>query len=107
MLMHSAASFMRSSKNAISVYLQLTLVSSVAVWILIIWSGHLNMGYGLMIPAIMWCPGFAALVTSSLLGRVLSSLKWRWPQSQHVAVACFVPLASSSLGFATVLALDI
>jgi hypothetical protein len=73
MLMHSAASSLRSSsKNAISVYLQLTLVGSAAVWILIIWSGHLNMGYGLMIPAIMWCPGFAALLLS-LLGRELSS----------------------------------
>src|SRR2546423_8015892 len=53
MLMQSAPSSMRgSSKNAISVYLQLTLVGSAAVWILIIWSGHVNMGYGLVLPAI-------------------------------------------------------
>jgi len=107
MLMHSAASFMRSSKNAISVYLQLTLVSSAAVWILIIWSGHLNMGYGLMIPAIMWCPGFAALVTSSLLGRELSSLKWRWPQSKYLAAAYFVPLAYASVAYGAVWALQL
>src|SRR6185295_11329956 len=106
MLMQSAASSMcGSSKNPISVYLQLTLVSSAAAWILIIWSGHLNMGYGLMIPAIMWCPGFAVLVTSSLLGRELSSLGWRWPQSKYLAAAYFVPLAYASVAYGAVWAL--
>src|SRR5947208_15641103 len=75
MLMQSAASSMCvSPKNPISVYLQLTLAFSAAVWIVIIWSGHLNMGYGLVIPAIMWCPAFVALFTSRLLCREFRSL---------------------------------
>lgn len=48
-------------KKAISLYLQLTFVFSVVIWTLIIWSGHLYMGFGLMIPAIMWCPALAAM----------------------------------------------
>jgi uncharacterized protein len=81
------------SKNGIFVYLQLTLFCSAAAWILIIWSGHLNMGYGLVIPAIMWCPAFAALLTCRLLGRELSTLGWHWPQAKYLAAAYFVPLA--------------
>ena len=108
MLMQSAASSMRgSSTNAISVYLQLTLVCSAAVWILIIWSGHLNMGYGLVIPGIMWCPAFAALLTSRLLGRELSSLGWRWPQLKYLAAAYFVPLAYASVAYGAVWALQL
>src|SRR5258708_9482145 len=99
--MQSAASSMRDrSKNSISVYLQLTLVCSAAVWILIIWSGHLNMGYGLVIPAIMWCPAFAALLTCRLLGRELSSLGWRWPQPKYLAAAYFVHWLTSQLHMA-------
>ena len=108
MLMQSAASSMCvSPKNPISVYLQLTLACSAAVWILIIWSGHLNMGYGLVIPAIMWCPAFAALFTSRLLGRELSSLLWRWPQPKYLAAAYFVPLAYASVAYGAVWALQL
>jgi len=106
--MQIAASSLRgSSQNAISVYLQLTLVFSAAVWILIIWSGHLNMGYGLIIPAIMWCPALAALLTSRLLGRKLGSLGWRWPQVKHLAGAYFVPLAYASVAYGAVWTLQL
>jgi membrane protease YdiL (CAAX protease family) len=108
MLMQSASSSVRGgSKNAISVYLQLTLVSSATVWILIIWSGHVNMGYGLVLPVIMWCPAFAALLTSRLLGRDLSSLGWCWPQPKHLAAAYFVPLAYASVAYGAVWALHL
>src|SRR3954467_14586462 len=103
MLMHSAPSSMSgSANNPISVFLQLTLVCSAAVWILIIWSGHVNMGYGLVMPAIMWCPAFAALLTLRILGRNLSSLGWRWPQPKHLAAAYFVPLAYASVAYSAV-----
>jgi membrane protease YdiL (CAAX protease family) len=91
-----------SSQNVISVYLQLTLLFSAVPWILIIWSGHLNMGYGLIIPVIMWCPALAALLTSRLLGRKLGSLGWRWPQPKHLAAAYLVPLAYASVAYGAV-----
>jgi CAAX protease family protein len=97
----------RSSQKVISVYLQLTLAFSTVLWILIIWSGHLNMGYGLIIPAIMWCPALAALLTSRLLGRKLSSLGWRWPEPKDLAGAYFVPLAYASVAYGAVWTLQL
>jgi membrane protease YdiL (CAAX protease family) len=89
-------------KRATYLYLQLTLAFSAVVWILIIWSGHLNMGFGLVVPAIMWCPGLAALVTCNLLGRGLRSLAWQWPSSRYIGAAYFVPLAYISVAYGAV-----
>jgi len=97
-----AASSMRgSSTNAISVYLQLTLVCSAAVWILIIWSGHLNMGYGLVIRGSCGVRHSRAAHFSSSR-QELSSLGWRWPQLKYLAVAYFVPLAYASVAYGAV-----
>ena len=81
-------------KKAILLYLQLTFVFSVVVWTLIIWSGHLYMGFGLMIPAIMWCPALAAMVTCRMLGREFRSLAWRWPGNKCIFLAYLVPLGN-------------
>jgi membrane protease YdiL (CAAX protease family) len=89
-------------KRAVYLYLQLTLVFSAAVWTLIIWSGHLDMGFGLIVPAIMWCPGLAALVTCHLLGRGLRSLAWRWPSNRYMGAAYFVPLSYISIAYGAV-----
>jgi CAAX protease family protein len=89
-------------RSPISVYLQLTMASSAIVWTLIIWSGHLNMGYGLLIPAMMWCPGCSALLTARLVGRDLNSLGWRWPRTKHLAAAYFIPMTYASVAYGTV-----
>src|SRR5262249_37891738 len=83
-------------------YLQLTLAFSAVLWILIIWSGHLSMGFGVVITAIMWCPGLAALVTCRLLRREVRSLGWCWPKNRFMALAYFVPLAYASLAYGAV-----
>ncbi len=92
-------------KRATHLYLGLTLAISAVVWTLIIWSGHLDMGFGVMIPTIMWCPALAALVTCRLLGRELRSLAWRWPSNRYIAAGYFVPLAYASLAYGAVWAL--
>ena len=92
-------------KRATCLYLQLTLAFSAVVWTLIIWSGHLYMGFGLMVPAIMWCPALAAGMACRLLGRELRSLAWRWPNNRYIAAAYFVPLAYASVAYGAVWAL--
>jgi len=92
-------------KRATYLYLLLTLVFSAVVWTLIIWSGHLGMGFGLMVWGIMWCPALAALVTCRLLGRRLRSLAWRWPNDKYIAAAYFVPLAYAAVAYGAVWAL--
>lgn len=96
-----------SPKNAIYLYLQLTLAFSSLVWTLIIGSGHLDMGFGLVIPAIMWCPALAAMVTCCLLGRELRSLDWHWPNTRYIVTAYLVPLAYTSVAYGAVWALGL
>jgi len=91
--------------RATYLYLLLTLAFSAVVWIFIIWSGHLGMGFGLLIPVGMWCPALAALVTCRLQGRSLRSLAWSWPQGRYVAAGYFVPLAYAAMAYGAVWAL--
>jgi hypothetical protein len=89
-------------KRATYLYLRLTLACSAVVWALIIWSGHLYMGFGLIIPVIMWCPALAALLTCRMLGREVRSLGWRWPDNRYIAAAYVLPLAYSSFAYGAV-----
>jgi membrane protease YdiL (CAAX protease family) len=74
---------------------------------LIIWSGHLDMGFGSVMPAMMWCPALAALITCRLLRRELHSLGWRWPNSRYIAASYLVPLAYTSVAYGAVWALGL
>jgi uncharacterized protein len=89
-------------REATYLYLQLTLAFSAVVWMLIIWSGHLGMGFGIVGPVLMWCPALAVIVTCRLLGREFRSLAWRWPDGRYLAVAYFVPLAYTSIAYGAV-----
>ena len=86
-------------KTATSFYLLLTLGFSAVLWALIIWSGHLGMGFGLVVPCLMWCPALAAFVTCRLLGRSFRSLAWRWPEGRYFAAGYFVPLGYAALAY--------
>ena len=92
-------------RTATWLYLLLTLGFSAVMWALIIWSGHLGMGFGLVVPCLMWCPALAALVSCRLLGRSFRSLAWRWPDGRYFAAGYFVPLAYASLAYGAVWAL--
>ena len=96
-----------SSRSAIYVYLELTLTFSVVFWTLIIWSGHLNMAFGLVIPALMWCPAVAAFLTCRLLGRDFRTIAWRWPQGRYMIAAYFIPLAYASAAYGLVWAIGL
>jgi CAAX protease family protein len=99
----AAAIPMRNSpKKATYLYLGLTLAFSTVAWTLIIGSGHLNAGFGLMIPVIMWCPALSALVTCRILGRTCRSLAWRWPDTRYAAIAYFVPLMYCLVAYGSV-----
>src|SRR5215467_16200250 len=92
-------------KKPILLYLKLTLAFSAVAWTLIIWSGHLNMGFGMVLPALMWCPALAALVACRMLGREYRSLGWGWPDGRYIATAYFLPIGYASLAYGAVWAL--
>ena len=96
-----------SARKATYVYLALTLAFSAALWTLIIWSGHLSMGFGMVVPALMWCPALAVLVTCRLLGRPFRLLAWRWPDRRYLAAAYFLPLAYTSVAYGAVWAVGL
>ena len=91
-------------KRATYLFLQLTLTFSAVVWVFVIWSGHLAMGFGLMVPAIMWCPAISALLSCRLLGRKFRRLAWHWPNGIYLAIAYCLPIAYASLAYGVVLA---
>jgi|SRR6516164_4705556 membrane protease YdiL (CAAX protease family) len=88
-----------SPNRAIYLYLKLTLALSVPFWILVIWSGHLNMAFGLIIPALMWCPAIAAWMTYRRLGRDFRKLAWSWPKARFVVAAYLIPLGYASVAY--------
>jgi membrane protease YdiL (CAAX protease family) len=92
-------------KRATVIYLLFTLLFSSVIWALVIWSGHLGMGFGMMIVAIMWCPALAALASCRVLGRSFRSLAWRWPEWRYIAAAYFLPLAYAAIAYGAVWAL--
>jgi len=61
-------------KRATYLFLQLTLTFSAVVWVLVIWSGHLAMGFGLMVPAIMLVPGNKCPAKLPLTGAKISTI---------------------------------
>src|SRR5580692_400073 len=92
-------------RRATLVYLLFTFLFSSVIWSLIMWSGHLGMGFGTMIVAIMWCPALGAVATCRLLGRSFRSLAWRWPETRYVTVAYVTPLAYAIIAYGAVWAL--
>jgi len=89
-------------RRATCLYLLFTVLFSSVIWALIIWSGHLTMGFGTMATAIMWCPALGAMMSCRVLGRGLRSLAWRWPEDRYIAIAYFVPLAYSTIAYGAV-----
>lgn len=89
-------------RNAVITYLVFTFGLSAVAEGLIIWSGHLGMGFGLTVTAVMWCPALAALLTCRVVGRSFRSLAWKWPQRKYVAAGYFVPVAYAALAYGAV-----
>lgn len=95
------------SGRAIHVYLGLTFIFSAVLWAIVIWSGHLNMAFGLVIPALMWCPALAALVSCHLLGRDIRTIAWQWPKGKYLIAAYFIPLVYASASYGLIWAVGL
>jgi CAAX protease family protein len=81
---------MRDVPKQIVVFLFLAFLFSSLPYFVIIHSGHLAAGGGLMVTLLMWCPGFAAFATCKMLRIDLASLGWSWRPSRYVAWAYLV-----------------
>jgi len=83
---------MQPRAKQIITYLLLVFAFSSLPYYLIVHSGHLGVGSGLVVPLLMWCPAFAALTTCGLFRIDLATLGWNWRPARYVAWAYVIPI---------------
>jgi membrane protease YdiL (CAAX protease family) len=75
----------------ILVFLLLVFAFSSLPYYLMIHTGHIGTGNGLVVSLLMWCPGFAAFSTCAWFGINLGALGWKW-SGRWVAWAYLIPI---------------
>jgi membrane protease YdiL (CAAX protease family) len=83
---------MRPLAKQILTFLLLVFAFSSLPYYLIIHTGHIGAGNGLVVSLVMWCPAFAAFATCGLFGIDLATLGWNWRPSRYVAWAYVIPI---------------
>jgi membrane protease YdiL (CAAX protease family) len=61
-------------------------------YFLMIHTGHIGAGEGLVVRLVMWCPALAALTTCRLFRIDLASLGWSWRPARYVGWAYVIPI---------------
>jgi membrane protease YdiL (CAAX protease family) len=82
---------MRPRAKQILVFLLLVFAFSGLPYYLMIHSGHIGAGNGLVVSLVMWCPAFAAFATCACFGIELRTLGWKWC-GRYVAWAYVIPI---------------
>lgn len=78
--------------NGVVTFLVLTAVFSAVFYTLIIISGRVNGGNQYYVLGLMWCPGWAALLTLQLHGRSFTELGWRLGPWKLLIVSYALPI---------------
>jgi membrane protease YdiL (CAAX protease family) len=83
---------MQSQGKQIVGFLVLVFVFSSLPYYLIIHSGHLSVGNGLVTGLLMWCPGLAAFAACLLFKIDVASLGWNWRPARYQAWSYVIPI---------------
>lgn len=83
---------MRPLAKQILTFLLLVFVFSSLPYLLVIHSGHLAVGNGLVVSLLMWCPAFAAFACCALLRIDLATLGWNWRPARYEVWAYLIPI---------------
>jgi membrane protease YdiL (CAAX protease family) len=83
---------MASRGRQILLFLLLTFAFSCLPYYLIIHAGHLRVGNGMGGALIMWCPGFAAIITCLLSHIDIGSLGWNWRPTRYQVWSYVIPI---------------
>ena len=73
-------------------FLMLVFAFSTLPYYLVIHSGHLAVGNGLVVSLLMWCPAFAALASCALMKIDLATLGWNWRPARNEIWAYVIPI---------------
>jgi membrane protease YdiL (CAAX protease family) len=83
---------MKPRAREIVTFLTLVFLFSSLPYFLMIKSGHIGAGNGLVVRLVMWCPTAAALVTCALFRIDVGTLGWRWRPVRFEALGYLLPL---------------
>jgi len=82
---------MRPLLKEIFTFLGLAFLFSSVPYALMIHSGHIGVGNGLVSALLMWCPGLAAFATCALFRIDILTLGWTWRPARYQVWAYVIP----------------
>jgi uncharacterized protein len=82
---------MRPRIEQIFVFLLLVFVFSSLPYFLMIHTGHIGAGNGMVVGLLMWCPALAAFLSCAIFKIDLATLGWSWRPSRYPAWAYLIP----------------
>ena len=100
--MSSRAAGALPRNSAIGTFLVLTFAFSAVFFALVLISGRVGGGAGRYVTGLMWCPGFAALLTCRIHGIPITALGWRWAGLRYQAASYLLPAAYSLVAYAAI-----
>ena len=83
---------MRPLAKQILIFVLLVFLFSCLPYSLVIHSGHLSVGNGLVVSMLMWCPAFAAFASCALLRIDMATLGWNWRPARYEVWAYVIPI---------------
>jgi membrane protease YdiL (CAAX protease family) len=88
-----------AKKSSVALYVLLVALFSLPWYLLMIHTGDLGMGRGLVVHTLMWCPTLAALATCYLGKISISSLGFRWPRMRYIGLGYGLPILYALLAY--------
>jgi membrane protease YdiL (CAAX protease family) len=88
--------------SAIGTFLVLTFAFSAVFYALILIAGRLGGGAGRYVTGLMWCPGFAALLTCRIHAIPITALGWHWAGFRYQAATYLLPVVYSLVAYAAI-----
>jgi len=83
---------MRPLAKQILTFILLVFAFSSLPYFLMIHTGHIGAGNGMVVALVMWCPAFAAFAACRLFKIDLATLGWNWLPARSVAWAYVIPI---------------
>src|SRR5271170_1680233 len=83
---------MRPLAKQILTYIFLVFAFSSVPYFLMIHTGHIGAGNGMVVALVMWCPAFAAFAACGLFRIDLATLGWSWRPARYVAWSYTIPI---------------
>ena len=90
---HHRSPFDRAAlTRQILVYVALVIAFSSVPYSIIIHTGHLDVGHGIVVGLLMWCPALAAFAACGIFRIDIATLGWNWRPARYEIWAYLLPI---------------